>query len=358
MRIPPPKPAPALPTSGHCDTSRAVAAFLRRPGMPIWPPRTQACSSAFPPWISVLVPVLIPFLASVPFAVMLSILCSIPPATLLAVPLTNEDKPQGVPTTTATNEHSHQVDFDHSHAVLDGLLREFVRDGRVDYAGLRERRLDLQDYLATLGILDEQVFQKDFSRAQQLALLINAYNAFTLELILEHYPVASIQDIPGNWTEPRWLLLGRKMNLNDIENKVIRPRFGEPRIHFALVCAAKSCPPLRAEAYVADRLEEQLAEATHLFTRDPRANRLDMASATLQVSRIFEWYARDFAAIWGETEVPRGSDTSAEHRGVVGFFMAQLRPAEADFLRRQPVTLQYLEYDWDLNDRPVDWSAD
>jgi AcrR family transcriptional regulator len=245
--------------------------------------------------------------------------------------------------------HAASPDFDHTHAGLDSLLANFVVDGAVDYVGLREHRSALQAYLANLGAEDEKAFHQNFTREQQLAFLINAYNAFTLDLILEHYPVASIQDIPGNWTEPRCLLFDRKMSLNDLENKIIRPRYGEARIHFALVCAAKGCPPLRSAAYVAEKLEEQLTSAASDFARDRSANRLDKGATTLYVSKLFEWYMQDFAAAWGETEAPRGGDDSATHRGVVGFFIAYLAQGDAAYLRQHPVSLQYLEYDWDLN---------
>jgi len=239
--------------------------------------------------------------------------------------------------------------FDHTHALLNELLVRHVSDGRVNYKDLAEDRQQLQNYLTVLGEVSNDDFHI-FTHNQQLALLINAYNAFTLELILRHYPVASIQDIPGNWTEPLWFLLGRNFNLNDIENKIIRPRYHEPRIHFALVCAANGCPPLQSEAYIADKLEEQLAAVSRSYARDRSFNRLDKKSATLYVSKIFEWYQDDFIAAWGETELPKNSDSSLSHRGVVGFFLAQLKENEADFLRRQPVTIRYLEYDWGLND--------
>ena len=258
------------------------------------------------------------------------------------------------PTTLSATGTASATTFDQSHAVLNGLLAAYVTDGRVDYVGLNQNRDQLQAYLVALGSLSDLVFRKEFSRTQQLALLINAYNAFTLELILHNYPVASIQDIPGNWTEAKWLLLGRKTNLNDLENKLIRPRFGEPRIHFALVCAANGCPPLRAEAYVADRLDDQLAAATRGYARNQRFNRLDKTTATLYVSKIFEWYEEDFVAGWGDSKLPRDHIDSPGHHGVVGFFLAQLEEDEANFLTTMPVKIQYLDYDWGLNEIHTD----
>jgi hypothetical protein len=223
-----------------------------------------------------------------------------------------------------------------------------VDTGRVDYRGLLLNQDKLLEYLAGLSEVSEKLFAS-FSRQQQLALLINAYNGFTLALILENYPVASIQDIEGNWTETRWRLLGQDYSLNQIENQIIRPRFDEPRIHFALVCAARGCPPLRSEAYTATKLEAQLAAAARSFARDRNFNRLDTASGTLYVSKIFEWYQSDFAELGGEIELPAEGDLAPGLRGVIGFFISHLEPGEAEFLKSKAVKTSYLDYDWRLN---------
>jgi hypothetical protein len=240
--------------------------------------------------------------------------------------------------------------FDHNHSALDSLLSVHVKDGLVDYAGLQADRDELRKYSEGLGRLEKAAFD-GFSQHEQLALLVNAYNAFTLELILKNYPVASIRDIPGNWSDPQWLLLGRKISLNDLENKVIRPDYHEPRIHFALVCAAKGCPPLRAEAYTADKLEQQLAEASRGFARDERFNRLDAESTTLFISKIFEWYGDDFAWEWGKVQLPEGGESSSDIGAVVGFFRDHLGPEGAAFLDSAAVQISYLDYDWDLNEQ-------
>lgn len=243
--------------------------------------------------------------------------------------------------------------FDHSHAVLDSLLSAYVEEGSVDYRGIESRRSELLEYLESLGRLDRTDYD-GFTRDQKLALLINAYNAFTLELILRHYPVASIQEIDGNWTDQIWPLAGDTLSLNGLENEIIRPEFKEPRIHFALVCAARGCPPLQPAAYTAEKLEEQLASASRGFARDRLFNRLDKESSTLRVSKLFEWYVVDFTSLGTELRLPEESDGSAEHRGVIGFFIEHLDMEEAAFLEENAVRISYLNYDWNLNDRFID----
>src|SRR5574341_700013 len=179
------------------------------------------------------------------------------------------------------------------HARLDALLRAHVDgEGLVDYAGLASERAALDAYLASLA----SVPFSELSRDEKLALLLNAYNAFTLRLILEHRPLASIKDIPSGrrWDDRRWRLAGETLSLNQIEHERIRPRFQEPRVHFALVCAARGCPPLRAEAYVGARLEAQLADQARRVHSDTRWLRFDPASLTLHLTRLYDWYGSDF----------------------------------------------------------------
>jgi hypothetical protein len=153
--------------------------------------------------------------------------------------------------------------FDHS--TLDALLRQHADpDGLVDYDALHREPEALDRYLADLA----NAPFADLGRDDKLALLINAYNAFTLRLILDFYPVESIRDIPEDqrWRHVRWTLGGSTFSLDQIEHQQIRPNFAEPRIHFALVCAAIGCPPLRNEAYVGERLDAQLASTPHQMT--------------------------------------------------------------------------------------------
>ena len=211
-----------------------------------------------------------------------------------------------------------------SHEAFDELLNKYVdARGGVDYAGLQTEHAKLNSYLASLA---EEAPTEAWSRDARLAYWINAYNAATLDLILDHYPLRSIKDLDGGnpWDVPRVRLGGQTYSLNAIENEVIRPRFREPRIHFAVNCAAEGCPPLRNEAYRAERLDAQLTEQTRRYLTDDAYTRLE--GDALRVSRIFDWYGEDF--------------------GDVAAFVRAYRddvPAGA--------TVTFSEYDWALNER-------
>ena len=239
--------------------------------------------------------------------------------------------------------------FDHS--AWDRLLQRHVRPldagvaTQVDYQGLARQRAALEGYLHALSAVSEAEFRR-WPRDERLAFLINAYNAWTVELVLTAWPdLKSIKDL-GSLLRSPWKrafipLLGQTRSLDDIEHGLIRARgvYDEPRIHFAVNCAAIGCPALRAEAYTAARLEAQLADATERFLRDRSRNRL--ANGRLEVSRIFQWYGEDFA----------------RHGGVRGFLADQgealgLNPAEREALREGRLPIAFLDYDWRLNAIP------
>lgn len=220
------------------------------------------------------------------------------------------------------------------HARLDALLSAHVDGaGLVDYEGLARASASLDAYLASLAAAPFAALGRD----EQLALLIDAYNAFTLRLILDHRPLASINAIPSGkrWDDRRWNVAGETLSLDQIEHERIRPRFREPRIHFALVCAARSCPPLRAEAYVGARLEAQLTDQARRVHSGERWLRFDPASGTLELTKLYDWYAADFLQ-----SAPSIEESVAAHQPAVH---AALRAG-----RR--VTIRWLPYDWSLNE--------
>ncbi len=178
------------------------------------------------------------------------------------------------------------------HELFSDLLRQYVdREGRVDYQGLKSKSRQLDEYLA---ILRNNPPEASWNRNRQLAYWINAYNAFTIRLILDHYPVGSITDIDkGKPWDTQWIRLGgNTYSLNEIEHEIIRPQFNDPRIHFAVNCAARSCPPLANEAFTEKNLDSLLEQRTSEFINNPSFNILKPAEAS--VSKIFEWYAGDF----------------------------------------------------------------
>lgn len=240
----------------------------------------------------------------------------------------------GPPAVTMVETYAEKPDgprFDHSG--FDALLRKHVDGaGLVDYRALKADPAALDGYIASLA----KAPLADMGRSERLTLFINAYNAFTLRLILDHYPVKSIMDIPADqrWDARRWNIGGNVWSLNQIEHDQIRPHFKEPRIHFALVCAAIGCPPLRNEAYAADRLENQLdAQAQYVHTHD-RWFQFEANANVVKLTSLYNWYGGDFE----------------QAAGSVAQFAARYSPDLKQTLDagRKP-KVEFLDYDWSLN---------
>ena len=234
--------------------------------------------------------------------------------------------------------------FDHAHVAWSALLRKHVvvidggKASQVRYDGMaRDRRL-LKSYLEGLSAVRQEEFER-WARAEQMAFLINAYNAFTVDKILTRYPdIGSIWDfgrIFGHPFKDRFFaLLGRRSSLDYVEHEVLRKRYAEPRIHYAVNCAAVGCPMLREEAYLPARLEEQLEEQARRFLSDRARNRL--RGGRLEVSKIFDWFKEDFA----EREV-----YFARYAALLAD-----RPDERQLIMSGKAVVTFLDYDWSLND--------
>jgi len=230
--------------------------------------------------------------------------------------------------------------FDHSHAAWDALLKKHVvvleggKASQLRYAGVAADRGALRAYLDGLARVSEAEFA-GWSREQQIAFLVNAYNAATVEKILGRYPdIRSIWDFGrffGNPFKDSFIpLLGAKRSLDWIEHDTLRKRYREPRLHFALNCASVGCPMLREEAYVAPRLGQQLEEQARRFLSDRSRNRY--RDGRLEVSKIFDWFKEDFeprAAFFTRYQAALGVPGDAKVAGL-------------------PLT--FLDYDWSLND--------
>lgn len=218
------------------------------------------------------------------------------------------------------------------NSIYAKLLHLYVKDGRVDYQGFKNRETELDQYLKVL----ENVDSGRLSHNHRFAFYINAYNAWTIKLILSAYPeISSIKELgslfKSPWEKEICRIDGKKMSLDDIEHGILRPHFKDTRIHFAVNCASKSCPPLRSEPYEGDRLEEQLDEMTEAFINDPQNN--SIKNNTLYVSRIFKWYGEDF------------------DNDLIGFFF---KYAKGDLRQKlgndkTKLMVKYLDYDWSLN---------
>ena len=176
------------------------------------------------------------------------------------------------------------------HAAWNTLLQKYVSaEGVVNYREMKKEEAVLHTYI---HMLSKNTPQEAWGENEKLAYWINLYNASTVSLVLKNYPVKSIRDIGDPW-DIVFVKAGEKeYSLNDIEHKIIRKEFNEPRIHFALVCAAKSCPSLLNEAYDADRLDAQLHDQGVKFINNPRKN--EIAVDNIKISKLFDWYKGDF----------------------------------------------------------------
>ena len=242
----------------------------------------------------------------------------------------------GPPAATLQESYSGKSDdttFDHSQ--FDSLLRKHVSEGGwVDYEGMKADSANLDAYIASL---EKAPFDK-LGRDEKLALLINSYNAFTLRLILDHHPVKSIKDIPDakRWADKRWKVAGNTWSLNRIEHEQVRPKFREPRVHFALVCAAVGCPPLRSEAYTGAKVEEQLADQTRYVHTHERWFRFDSKSSVAQLTKLYDWYGDNFKQVAGS---------------VLAYAAKHSKELQAALDAKSSPRIEWLDYDWRLNSR-------
>lgn len=240
-------------------------------------------------------------------------------------------------------------------------LSAFVDEtGLVDYPELKANPEDLNAYLTSVANLDASEF-KTWSKADRIAFWCNVYNAYTLKAIVDHYPIQSsffrgltyprnsIRQIAGVWDTLQWPVMGAPLTLDMIEHETLRAKFNEPRIHAALVCAARSCPPLRNEPYTGDRLDEQLSDQMTAYLADPKRFHVDDDNYVVQLSSILKWYGEDFVETYGVDEGYGGRNRV--ERAVLNAVSAHVDPEVASFLRTAEYDVRYLEYDWSLNEQ-------
>ena len=224
-----------------------------------------------------------------------------------------------------------QDQFREDYSLWQKILGTYVDDqGRVDYAGLKKNRRELDQFI-------EQIQNFDLSglkEQEQIAFWINAYNALTIQTIIDHYPVKSIRHIQfGLVWKIKTKVATREMSLDDIEHKILRPK-GDPRIHFAINCASLGCPRLSREAFYSDRIDQQLNHEANKFINDPEKVRLDPSTNTLFYSSIFDWYRVDFEKV---------SPT------ILDYIKHYLNKEDSDYLAKNKVNLKIIPYNWGLN---------
>ncbi len=230
------------------------------------------------------------------------------------------------------------------HNLFTQILQDYVKSGLVNYEKLKEdKRLD--KYIKQLAETNPDEFE---NREDKMAFWINAYNAYTLKFIVDEYPVESINDLHWGglylgsalgttvWDDEKVVINGREISLNDIEHNILRKEFKDNRIHFAVVCASLSCPPLRNESFEGFKLEEQLFDQAVKFFNDKTRNRFDMKNRTAYLSKILDWYDDDF----GNSE-----------QEILLYVLQYLSKQVADDIRKNidEWKVAYLSYNWDLN---------
>ena len=234
--------------------------------------------------------------------------------------------------------------FDQAHTAWGMVLHGFRNDdARVRYAELKKAAATRKDHPFNVYISDiQQVPKADFekwTRQEQMAFLLNTYNALTVRLILDHYPVKSIREIGGIWQKP-WsieffsILGGAAKSLDSIEHQLLRPVYLDCRVHSAANCASMSCPALRAEPYVGSRINEQLDDQMRQWLADATRNQFDGATGRFKISKIFDWYQSDFDT-WG---------------GGLTKVLATFAPEASRSAIKKGGDIKYLDYDWHLND--------
>jgi hypothetical protein len=237
--------------------------------------------------------------------------------------------------------------FDHSYAGWSEVLRTCVRDDGFDYAKLKQDRPKLDAVLAELKAVTPEELA-GWSEKQRFAFWINTYNAFCIQKVVDNYPLGSIRKLDGAFGLSSVFDKGfipmkahhpakknEALSLNDIEHEILRRQFKDARLHAAINCASKSCPPLRGEAFTAEELDAQLDEQMRAFANDPARNRLDPIKKELAVSEIFKWFAEDF---------------ERDAKSVKEFLLRYATPDKAELIKSTKI--RYLDYDWSLNDVP------
>ncbi len=253
------------------------------------------------------------------------------------------------------NNQSNELDYSQYASVLSMHVNE---KGGVNYKTLKVNREYLDSFTNSLAILKQSAYDA-WPENDQLAFWINAYNALTLKVILDNYPIKasflgslrfpknSIRQISGVWDTITFKVMGNNMTLNDIEHDVIRKKFSDPRIHFALVCASGGCPPLRNEPFIGDELDKQLDDQVRDMIAVSSKFRVDHSSRTIFLSKILDWYGDDFIGQYKPSKPTAGN--SAKQHASINFLAKYVDETTRKTLLSTEYHISYLEYDWSLN---------
>jgi hypothetical protein len=242
------------------------------------------------------------------------------------------------------------------HRPLDQILDLNVRDGLVYYRALRSDRGRLDRYAASLNVAPD--VYESWPREQKMAFWLNAYNAFVLQTVIDHYPIRgssksypanSVRQIPGAFEQAKHRVAGRSLTLDDIE-KTVLPEFKEPRLYLALGRGAVGSGRLRSEAYVGDRLQQQLDDLQQEFVSEQSMIKIDRDANVVSVTPIVSWRSAEFIAAYDPGETGPMAQRSPIERAIVTFVMPRALPLEKEFLQKNEFKLTYHPFDWRLND--------
>ena len=250
--------------------------------------------------------------------------------------------------------------FDQNHTIFNKLLQENVKDTKVNYQGFIDSA-EFTNYLKSLNNITPDDFNT-WTDSQKIAFWINSYNAFTIKAIIDHYPIQrsftlvgifyapknSILQIPGVWKKLQFQAVGQNVTLDHIEHGILRKEFNEPRIHAAINCASISCPDLRNEAYIADKIDKQLDDSSKNFVNsNTKGVLVDKNKNKVKVSKIFKWFGQDFFKNYNMNEFNERSD---KENGTFGYIYKYINDDEKEYILSDDYKLKYLSYDWRLNE--------
>ncbi|NIR52795.1 DUF547 domain-containing protein [candidate division KSB1 bacterium] len=221
---------------------------------------------------------------------------------------------------------------DGRHELFDRALQRHVKDGLVDYEAMAEEE-DFKRYVGWVKNVNVDSFK---SRTEEMAFWVNAYNAMAILGVIQNYPLEKVIDVEGFFDKNKHAVAGDKYTLDQIEKEILFKKFDEPRLHFLLVCAAKSCPNLPSEAYTGENIKNKMENVTRTFLNNSGKNRLDKEENVFYLSQIFNWYRKDFVT---------------KKESVLDFIKPYLSEEKQEYLEQKEVTVEYLKYDWSLNEQ-------
>ncbi len=241
------------------------------------------------------------------------------------------------------------LDEPYDHSLWDKFLKKFVNEkGEVHYGAVKADPGLLDAYLLQIASIEDQ-FKVEWPREEKLALWLNAYHAGLIKIASEHYPIKSIQAIPGVWTADLVKVAGHFYSLNTLREGILLGAFRDEKIHAALSSGARSSPRLSREAYTGPRVEGQLLLAARRFVSDPELNKIRAGEKKIYLSKIFKWYAQDFSLDFGVPENDR--DLSVQEYAVLSFAANYHDDPEiVSYLEDSRYKIKYLPFDWSLND--------